>query len=368
MTFNKKYRLTGWFIAIISFIVFQSFAQQKSVHTQKEFFGPTIEREPRRNDKEIRVMFYNVENLFDVVNDSLKNDDEYTKSGLRHWNYSRLERKINNISKVVISIGVWQAPEIIGLCEVENRYVLSQLALDSPLKNFGYKIIHRDSPDPRGIDVAMLYLPEKLTPVETHYIGIQYPFEPGSRTRDILYVKGLIFNTDTIHIFVNHWPSRFGGYSATTAKRKYVAEVLRKKVDSIMKIQPNARILIMGDFNDEAKDESISKGLKAKSDSLNLQAGELYDMMTGAGSNWNHGTIKDKELWLTIDQFIVSASLLNDKKGAHTTPHSVHILDAPFLLQSDDTWFGQKPFRTYYGPKYLGGFSDHLPIYMDLYK
>lgn len=323
--------------------------------------------EPKRGNTTLRVMFYNVENLFDVIDDSLTTDEEYTPKGVRAWNYNRFQRKINNISKVILRVGGWEPTDLIGLCEVENRYVLSTLVMGSPLKNIGYKVIHKDSPDPRGIDVALIYRPEKFTPVETKYIGIRFPFEPSGRTRDILYVKGLVAHSDTLHVFVNHWPSRFGGYAATVPKRKYVASVLRQKVDSIMAIQADAKILIIGDLNDESTDESVADVLKAKRDSTRLNNNDLYNMMTGAGCSWKHGTIKDKELWLTIDQMIVSASLLKDTHGLHTNPHSIHILDAPFLLQTDDAWFGEKPFRTYNGPKYLGGFSDHLPIYMDIF-
>ena len=224
----------------------------------------------------------------------------------------------------------------------------------------------QDSPDPRGIDVALIYRPDKFKPVTTGFIPIRFPFDTAARTRDILYVKGVVLERDTLHVIVNHWPSRFGGYTATIPKRNYVASVLRQQVDSIVAADPAARILIMGDLNDEPTDESVAKVLKAKQDSVNLRSGDLYNMMTGAGCSWDRGTIKDRELWITIDQFIVTAAMLQPGKGLHTSPHSAHILDAPFLLQPDDAWFGQKPFRTYFGVKYIGGFSDHLPIYMDL--
>ncbi len=352
------------FLLVIPFrqpVFGQQFRQQKTKGLESEMPAGA-----KRGATGMRVMFYNMENFFDVAKDSLTGDDEYAPGGKRGWTYNRYQRKINNISKVIIRVGGWEPPDIVGLCEVENRYVLTNLTMNSPLKNIGYKIIHRNSPDPRGIDVAMLYRPEKFKPVETEYIGIRFPFDAAARTRDILYVKGLAFNRDTLHVFINHWPSRFGGYTATIAKRNYVAKVLRHKIDSLQQINPDARILIMGDFNDEPTDESVAVVLKAKRDSVNLKQGDLYNMMTGAGTGWNHGTIKDKEIWITIDQFIVSESLLDPRKGVHGSFNSVYILDAPFLLQTDETWFGQKPFRTYYGFKYLGGFSDHLPIYMDL--
>lgn len=320
----------------------------------------------RRNDKGIRIMFYNVENLFDMKDDSLKADEEYITGGLRGWSFNRMLQKEKNLSKVIMSAGGWELPEIVGMCEVENRYVLNLLLKETPLEKFGYKIIHRESPDPRGIDVAMIYRPEKFRPVMNQAIGIRFPFDTLSRTRDILYVKGIVLNRDTLHLFINHWPSRFGGYVETVPKRNFVALVLRHKVDSILAANPNSKIVIMGDLNDEPTDESVSNYLKAGLDSLNVDKKGLYDMMAGAGYSWNRGTIKSREVWNTIDQFIVSEPLLNAVSGLYTKPHCVYIYDAPFLLQEDDAWFGQKPFRTYYGFKYIGGFSDHLPILLDL--
>jgi endonuclease/exonuclease/phosphatase family metal-dependent hydrolase len=341
-----------------------AYSQQK-VHAGRPEFQKDKTGE-RRGDKALRVMFYNVENLFDIINDSLTADDEYTPEGMRGWTYAKFQRKINNLSKVIMRAGGWEAPEIIGLCEVENRFVLSYLVALSPLKSIGYRVIHKDSPDPRGIDVAMIYRPEKFNPLETSFIKIEYPFDPASGTRDILYVKGLVLQKDTVHFFVNHFPSRFGGYTNTIRKRNYVAGVLRSKVDSLLNIQPGCKIIIMGDFNDEPTDESISKILNAKLDSTNLEKGDLYNMMAGAGCDWKHGTIKDKEMWICIDQFIVTSSLFRNRQGVHTTPHFVQILDAPFLLQDDEAYFGQKPNRTSFGARYNGGFSDHLPIIMDL--
>jgi endonuclease/exonuclease/phosphatase family metal-dependent hydrolase len=320
----------------------------------------------RRDDKGIRIMFYNVENLFDIKDDSLKADEEYISGGMRGWTFNRMLQKERNLSKVIMSAGGWEMPEIIGMCEVENRYVLNLLLKETPLEKFSYKIIHRESPDPRGIDVAMLYRPEKFKPLYIRPIAIKFPFDTVARTRDILYVKGVVLNRDTLHLFVNHWPSRFGGYTETVPKRNFVARVLRGKVDSIMAANPASKIVIMGDFNDEPTDESIVKQFRAVLDSTNVGQGDLYDMMVGAGTSWNRGTIKSREVWNTIDQFIVSEPLLKGTTGLSVTPHSVAIFDAPFLLQNDDAWFGQKPFRTYYGFKYIGGFSDHLPIMLDL--
>jgi hypothetical protein len=315
----------------------------------------------KRGDDALRVMFYNVENLFDPSEDSTKADEEYQPTGMRGWTSNRLKRKLINISKVVLAVGGWEPPEIIGLCEVENRMVLYLLTNDTPLKNFGYKIIHRDSPDPRGIDVALLYRPNKFRVLYSNPISIRFPFDTAARTRDILFVKGIACKSDTLNIFVNHWPSKFGGAMATIPKRKYVASVLRNQVDSLLMVNPGAKILIMGDLNDTPADESVSKVLGAKMDSVNLAPDDLYDMLAGAGISWKKGTIKFREEWETIDHMIISKPMFSC-----TTPHSLQIFDAPFLLQDDEAWFGKKPFRTYYGAQYIGGFSDHLPIYMDI--
>jgi endonuclease/exonuclease/phosphatase family metal-dependent hydrolase len=286
---------------------------------------------------------------------------------LRGWSYDKFQRKLINLSKVFISIGGWEAPEIIGMCEVENRYVLYKLITDTPLSQIGYKIIHKDSPDPRGIDVAMIYRPDKFTPIIYKAIPVRFLNDPNGRTRDILYVKGKVLGKEILHIFINHWPSRYGGYAATKPKRAVVASILRHTTDSIMQSDPNARIIIMGDFNDEPNDESITKVLMARSDSTHLFKSDLYNMMSGYASHWRGGTNKFRESWSVIDQIIVSSSLLHAETGLFTNANAAHIFDAPFLLVEDKTYFGLKPFRTYLGPRYLGGFSDHLPVYVDIF-
>jgi predicted extracellular nuclease len=314
----------------------------------------------KRGDNILRVMFYNVENLFDPRDDSITSDEEYQPTGMRGWTSNRLKQKQINISKVVLAVGGWEPPDVIGLCEVENFRVLYGLINYTPLKNFGYKIIHFDSPDPRGIDVALLYRPDKFKVLQSTPVGIRFPFDTASRTRDILFVKGIACKRDTINIFVNHWPSKFGGAMTTIPKRNYVASVLRKLSDSLLAVNPNSNILIIGDLNESPFEEGVSTVLLAKMDSVNLGPNDLYNMLAGAGLSWTRGTIKFHETWDAIDHMIISRPLLS-----HTSTHSLHIFDAPFLLQDDEAWFGKKPFRTYYGAKYIGGFSDHLPVYMD---
>jgi len=329
----------------------------KSIRRETVFQHPDANKRP---DTVLRVMFYNVENLFDPREDSITSDEEYQPTGMRGWTNGRLKQKQINISKVVLAIGGWEPPDLIGFCEVENFSVLYGLTNYTALKNFGYKIIHYDSPDPRGIDVALLYRPDKFRVLFSKPIRIHFPFDSASRTRDILFVRGIACKRDTINVFVNHWPSKFGGAMATIPKRNYVASVMRYKADSLLEVNPNSNILIMGDLNESPMEAGVSTVLRAKMDSVNLEPDDLYDMLAGAGVSWKRGTIKFHETWDAIDHMIVSRPMLS-----HTTPHGMHIFDAPFLLQDDEAWFGKKPFRTYYGSKYIGGFSDHLPVYMD---
>ncbi len=312
-----------------------------------------------------RVVFYNVENLFDIYNDSLKLDDEFTPDAVRHWDNRKFYKKINNVYKVLVNIGGWEPPAIIGLCEIENRFVLNKLIYDTPLKKFGYKVIHEESPDKRGIDVAMLYRPDLFTPLFHSVTGIRFPFDTSSRTRDILYVKGLVYG-DTIHFFVNHWPSKYGGLMGTEPKRAYVAEVLKSQTDSLFNISDSVKIFIMGDFNDQPEDESISKYLNALSDTTQVKSKELYNLMSGLFTRQKTGTHKYQGRWEILDQFIVSGSLLMRKNGVSVSTSGAHIYHPGYLLEKDEKYTGEKPFRSFAGMKYNGGFSDHLPVYVDL--
>jgi len=315
-----------------------------------------------------RIIFYNVENLFDTENDSIKNDEEFTPDGPKNWNNYRFYDKLNNIYRVILSIGEWEPPALVGLCEIENRFVLNQLVYQTPLKRFDYKVIHFESPDRRGIDVALLYRYDKFEPLTSERIQIDFPFNSESKTRDILYVKGVLFETDTIHLFVNHWPSRWGGYLETKPKREFVASQLKNKIDSLFSFDVNPNIVIMGDFNDEPWDESIRNVLDAKLDTIGIGNKELFNLMARYEKDWLIGTGKYKEDWSVIDQFIISSNLLTENNTILVSKEGVRIHNLEFLLEEDKTHGGEKPYRTYVGYKYNGGYSDHLPIYLDLIK
>jgi len=310
-------------------------------------------------EEDVTFMFYNTENLFDSDNDSLTSDDEFTPEGDRRWNISRLRNKANRVAKVILAAGGWNAPAIVGLCEIESHEVLDLLVRQTPLSAYRYKIIHKDSPDPRGIDVAFIYRPELFKPFDYKAIALKDPLNPTFKTRDILRISGILNNWDTLHIFVNHWPSRYGGLMETIGFRKMAAETLDQSIQELFAIYPKAKIICMGDFNDSPQDESLNVVLKAgKTDHRELP-GEMinlsFDWIT-----FPIQTLKNMYSWQVFDQWIVSDYLIGNTIGMKFT--GAEIFAASFLLEPDKKYGGVKPKRTYVGFKHQEGFSDHLPI------
>ena len=313
-----------------------------------------------------KVLCYNVENYFDCVDDSLTEDGEYLPTGMRAWNNEKYQRKQINISKVITAVGAWESPALVGLCEIESRKCLTDLTKYSGLKNLGYKFLQHESPDARGVDVALLYQPNKFRPIYDEAIRINFPTAPQSKTRDILFVKGILPTEDTLHVFVCHFPSRLGGELESEERRMYVASVLRLKVDSIFSASVRPNILIMGDFNDYPTNSSMLKVLKAQPPEKEVSMTKLYNLMyplheRGKGSHKHEGE------WGALDQIIVSGNLLNPLNKIYTIAEDAHVFEADFLLENDEVFLGKQPFRTYKGMKYQGGFADHLPVYLDLW-
>ncbi len=314
-----------------------------------------------------KVLFYNVENLFDTQDDSLKNDEEFLPEGDRFWNNNKYYTKLNNIYKVIVAVGQWNPPAVIGLCEIENRKVLNDLVYNTPLNKYEYQIIHKESPDRRGIDVGLLYRKELFNPIAQEFISIHFPDKPENKTRDILYVKGVANQTDTLHVFINHWPSRWGGQLESEHRRIFVASVLKAKTDSIFKTKPESNIIITGDFNDYPDNKSIYSTLNASNDFDTIDIQNLYNLSSSLSKSTNIGTHKYQGEWGILDQFIVSGNLLNNQNKVFTTLDDINIFNADFLLEPDEGYFGYKPKRTFIGYKYNGGFSDHLPTYLILH-
>ena len=314
-----------------------------------------------REMKNFKIVSYNVENYFDVVDDSLTSDEEYLPTGIRAWNNSKYTTKQTNIAKVLAAIGGWESPAIVGLCEIESEKSMRDLTLYSPLKGLGYKYIHHESPDARGVDVALMYQPHQFKPYWNEIIRI-----PTFKTRDMLYVAGRMPNEDTLHVFVCHFPSRLGGELESEDRRVTVAEKLRLKVDSLFQTSENPNIIIMGDFNDYPSNSSIVEVLKAMPPSDNIQPKNLYNLAhllqeKGKGSHKFQGE------WGMLDQMIVSGQLLNPLSSISTTPDDMQVFEADFLLENDEAFLGKKPFRTYNGMTYQGGYADHLPVVLNLW-
>lgn len=310
-------------------------------------------------DVEYTFMFYNAENFFDCENDSLTQDDEFTPDGDRRWNCSRFHEKADRLSKVILAAGKWNAPVFVGLCEIESQQSLEVLVTQTPLKKYNYKIIHKDSPDERGIDVALIYRPELFKPHDYKAIHIFDPIDPEFKTRDILLISGIINNCDTIHVLVNHWPSRYGGLMETVRLRKLTAGILKKSIDELILKYPKAKIICMGDFNDSPEDESMTEGLKTVKRNNPTIKGEMINLSAGWMTRPIQ-TIKNLYSWSVFDQWIVSDFFIENNDCQKLI--KAEIFDGTFLLEPDKKYGGVKPKRTYVGYKYQEGFSDHLPI------
>ena len=308
---------------------------------------------PVRAQESFRVLFWNVENLFDCKDDSRKNDNEFLPDAKRNWTPYRYWEKVRNLAKGIIASGDEYVPDLVGLCEVENDSCLYDLTRRSPLREAGYRFVMTDSPDQRGIDVALLYQRAKFKLL--HHQSIRIPHKQLNRgaTRDILHVVGQVVSGDTLDVMVCHFPSRSGGQAESEPYRIFVAETLKHHVDSLLEVRSQPYIIVMGDFNDYPTDKSL-KRLCSDNGLQNL-------MKEKKG-----GTYRYRGEWGVLDQFIVSGSLLKKKSNIRTSKAKAQVLRHAFLLEEDDRYGGNKPFRTYNGMKYQGGFSDHLPISLDL--
>lgn len=318
----------------------------------------------------IRVAFWNMENFFDPFVDSTLVYNEFTAEGMQHWTKSRFYTKRNNMYKAILAMSENQPLGIMGLCEVENEYVLNALFEKTPLKKHNYRWVHYEDPDRRGIDPAIVYSKDWFTLVESAAIPYYNAEDTAYHSRDILYAKFIDDEDDTLHVFVNHWPSRYSGELETVGSRACSAAILRAKVDSICAVMPDgyqAKIIMMGDLNDGPDDPSVHDVLKARAQA-DYEEGALYNLFAGNEGLGFEGTLKHQADWQIFDQIIVTPALMDDMLGLHYKEGSARIFCTDFMLQDDDTYHGKKLFRTYVGPRYFGGFSDHLPVFVDLVK
>jgi len=302
----------------------------------------------------LRVGFYNLENLFDTINDPKINDEEFLPGGKSKWNSERYLKKLDNLSKVILEMNGGSGMDVLGLCELENKKVLEDLTKKTPLKKIKYGIVHYDSPDRRGIDVALIYNKSKMKVLGSAKINIRQPSDSLSPTRNILLVKGLVNKKDTLYFFVNHWPSRRGGKESSPL-RVNAANTLLKALDSVRTKHQTAKVIAMGDFNDTPTDESMQH-LSEEGDLANLMTLELK---MGHGSHYYK---KEKNIF---DQLLVSENLLGES-GCRVPADAGRIFQPDWLLGEVYKGDGPAPLRTFAGNRYLGGYSDHLPVYMDL--
>ena len=287
----------------------------------------------------------NCENLFDYFDDEGKDDAEYLPEATRHWTKKRYWRKLNNIAQELLSTSDESIPDLIALCEVENDSTLHDLTHRSLLRNAGYEYLMTSSPDLRGIDVALLYSPFSFAPISSYSIRVS-PIEGMRPTRDILYACGEIVSGDTLHVFVVHFPSRYGGERYSRPFRKVVADRLCQSVDSIQSLNSEALILVAGDFNDGADSPALRQICQKGIQNLTKEA---------KGQNGVRGTYRYQGEWESIDHILSSRAVYNKVDTAF-------IHSPKFLLETEKLYGGYRPRRTYNGMRYQPGYSDHLPL------
>lgn len=307
------------------------------------------------------IAFYNVENLFDTEDDPDNGgDNEFLPTAAKKWNQERYLHKLNNIGSVIEGMNF---PVVMGVSEVENKKVLEDLIAIDALSDITYAVVHEESPDHRGIDVGFIYQPASFTLLdwETYQVDIPDPNIPDFTTRDILRVKGEL-SGKVVHIFVNHWPSRSGGTANTEFRRVFVAERLRGIIDDLLVVEPSASIIVMGDLNDEPTNTSVETTLNAQELAADFTATSLYNA-TSTLDNQGEGSYNYQGNWQMIDQIIATGNLLTPNADLQLTNFQIFKEDMLLFMHSE---YGLSPDRTYGGDNYYGGFSDHLPVFIEI--
>ncbi len=310
------------------------------------------------------IGFYNLENLFDTNDDEDVKDEEFTPNGAKAWDTDIYNQKLTDLATVIYGLGTEQTPDglaCLGVSEIENEKVLLDLVAQPELASRNYKIIHYDSPDTRGIDVAFLYQPDYFTPTSSKSIPVALD---GSPTRDVLLVSG-VFDGEKMHFIVNHWSSRRGGENVSGHKRIKGAQLCKGIIDSLSALDSNAKIVIMGDLNDGPKNESVKNHLGAKGKKKDVSRGDLYNpmfmyYMTGVGS------LAHRDSWNIFDQIILSSGLVYGRPDGYKY-YKTRIENSTKLVQKLGKYRGY-PRRTFSGDNYQGGFSDHFPVYVYIVK
>lgn len=309
--------------------------------------------------QEYTVVSYNVENLFDTVDDLKVPDEEFLPASEKKWDNEKYQKKLADLARVISEVNPKEMPEVVGLVEVENRAVLEDMVKTGKLNGQGYAVIHEESPDYRGIDVALIYRKDAFQEISHEVLPVVFPDDPEFKTRDILHVTGKMRNK-TVHLFVNHWPSRIGGDEKTEPKRILAASVLKTKVDQILAIDAKARIIIMGDMNDEPVNKSLQETLGAAAPNSGATLVNLMtpDDVAGKGTYFYSGA------WNMLDNLVVSETVLKGT-GMQVEGGKGNIFSDDWMIFTNKN--GDKtPNRSYVGNKYVGGVSDHFAVYFKM--
>ncbi|MCO6478599.1 MAG: endonuclease/exonuclease/phosphatase family protein [Phaeodactylibacter sp.] len=315
------------------------------------------------------IGFYNFENLFDTLDAPDVRDEEFTPTGSNLWNTEKYLEKLHNLSRVVSELGTSITPDgvsILGVSEVENRKVLEDFVKQPLIRDRNYQVVHHDSPDERGIDVALLYNPKYFEVLGTKAMPLIIYRDSGERdyTRDVFLVSGL-YDGEPLHIMVNHWPSRSGGEAASQPFRNAAAMICKAAADSLMREDPYAKVIIMGDLNDDPISPSVKKILNAQREKESVRRGGLYNPMYNLFKK-GIGTLAYRDAWSLFDQILLSYGFVS-KRAEGYKYYKVFVHNEPYLLQSSGQYAGY-PFRTFGGGAYLGGYSDHFAVYVALVK
>lgn len=323
-----------------------------------------------QGDKSYKVAcigFYNLENLFDTEDDTTIRDEDFTPKGQYAWGAEKYQNKLTNMAHVIADLGTSVSPDgcaVLGVCEVENKKVLEDLVAEEKIKDRAYKIIHYDSPDRRGIDVGFLYQEKYFKPTNSVSHQLNFQSDPDYKTRDQLVVSGEM-DGDKVSFIVAHWPSRSGGMEKSQPRRIDAALLGRKIIDSLLAEDPNAKIILMGDLNDDPINKSVKDYIRAKAKVGKMKTGDMYNTMY---TKFKQGdcTLAYRDAWNLFDQLIVSEGLVSEDASSYVF-HKSYVYSKEYLKQKEGNYKGY-PKRTHAGGKYLNGYSDHFPVFLVLKK
>ena len=351
MTHSTQYNRWGWLIALLA-LSFGIISAQQSTTPQR-----------------VTVAFYNLENLFDTI-DQENNDEEFLPEGANRWTPERYQHKLRNMSHVISLIG-GDGPAIIGVAEIENRGVLEDLIAQDSLRDKHYDIVHYDSPDRRGIDCAILYQPEVYKVFASGVRAVEIPDEPWIKTRDVVYASGLI-DGEIVHVLVGHWPSRSGGEAVSLHRRMAAAKTMRSVADSLYTLFPGSKVIMMGDFNDDPISPSVREGLGVQNHPEKTNPDDYYTPMLQL-YNKGMGTLAYRDVWNLFDIIAVNGELIGSNPTTWQlyrdpeTTDMAFIFKQSFMIQQSGQYKGYT-LRTFVGGQWQGGYSDHFPVYVYLVK